>query len=237
MQGVADEIAERAAAVGRARLPAPHAHARRVILDVPGHHHVAERADRAVVDQRLGFAPRRNFREAEIDHGRRTAGGLPQHGRRAVQVDGEGLFDEHRLAACQRAHRDRRLQAGRGRDCDRVDLGVLHKLLPAAECTRHCTLTRDFGGARRVGAGKRNDRAARIGAKCRQQDAPAIVATHDAQTDHGRCRSPRRNAITRGNLAGCRETRNGVAVNTEGRSSRETAFDRSLYPAASFRDG
>ena len=76
---------------------------------MPGHGDVAQPADGAAVDQRLGLPERHHLGEIEIHRGGKRAG-LPQHRGGPRKVGGHRLFDEHRLAAHERRDRDLGLQ-------------------------------------------------------------------------------------------------------------------------------
>ena len=141
-------------------------------------------SDLAAVEHRLGALP-----DGELGKLKSTMPGLRrpahvEHRLGAHEVDGQRLFDEHRLAAIERAKRDLGLQLGRRGDRHRVDRRIIDEHPPIAEPARHVRGARQLGGPRGIGAGERDDLAARIGAERRQENGSAVVAADDADTDH-----------------------------------------------------
>ena len=70
VEAMADEVAEDAAAMAAARLPALEAQARGLVLDIPVDHDMAQSSDLAGREHRLGSPPRRELGKVEIDHPR-----------------------------------------------------------------------------------------------------------------------------------------------------------------------
>ncbi len=169
MQAMRHEIAQHAAAGVAQCFPIARAHARRIILHVPMHRKMAQRADLPVVEHFLGALPARDLMEIEIDHRRDPAlVGRRQHGARVAERGGHRLFGEHRLAGVKRRDRDLRLRGGRHGDRHRVHFFVRDQRAPVAMGPWHARRARPLDGARRVASRQRHHLTAGVDAECRQ---------------------------------------------------------------------
>ena len=185
MKAMADEIAQDTATAVAACLPAFEPQARCLVFDVPGHDHVAQAADRAGLQQRLGAPPRGQFGKVEIDDGR--AGALArgrEHRARAREIGGERLLDEDGLAEIERAPRHLGLAIGRNRDGHRVDGGVIDQRRQSPSPRATFGRPRKLRRSRGVGSRQRHHLAARVAAECREQDVPPVIAADDSHADH-----------------------------------------------------
>ena len=186
VKAMADEIAEETAAAVTACLPALEAQPCCLVLDVPGHDHVAQPSERPAVQDRLGAPPRRQLGKIEVDDGRPPAPARAiEHDLCAREVGGERLLDEDGLSEIERAARDLRLQRRGNRDGDDRNGAVFDQRPPVAQPARDIRRAGKLGGPRRVGSRERHDLAARVGAKCRQQHVSPVIAADDAHADHG----------------------------------------------------
>ena len=180
-----DEIAEQPAAAVTPHLPAFEPQPRRLVLQIPVHHHVPQSADRAAVQHCLGALPSRQLGKIEInDRGASSTARGIEHGFGAGEVGRERLLHEHSFAKAKRVNRDRGLKLRRNGDRNRAHTALLDQALPVAEPVRNVCGARDFAGARRVGPRQRHHLAARIGAKGRKQNGAPVIAADDADADH-----------------------------------------------------
>ena len=104
------------------------------LLDVPVDGDMAQRADRAGVEHRLGALPAHDLMEIEIDHGRPAAERRPGAAWRARLAGRSpcGFSANTGLPSSSAVSRDLRLQARQRGDGDRLHVGVLDQRAPVA---------------------------------------------------------------------------------------------------------
>ncbi len=143
----------------------------RAVLDVPMHGDVAQRADRAGVEHRLGALPGHDLMEIEIDHGRQPALRRPRAAWRARR-QGRRPSAFRRTPACRSSSAAIAISAcrlGSVAMATACDVLVLDQRAPVAiGLRRRRPRARASARARGIAAGERHHLAARVGAERRQ---------------------------------------------------------------------